>query len=122
MIPMKIIDIEDGNDKDWFDSLLNNTSDVKINAPFKLYSVFKYVKLGKDKEAVKLNKKWDMVNLNKSMQAAKEILKYYDGDLKKAAIAVLEIGDYMENKLRGPWSLWAVQKNLTEWEEGRLAK
>jgi hypothetical protein len=101
----------------WLEELIPSTS--KVNDTFKIYAVFKYVKKKKDLKAVKEDKRWDKINGPKSMTAAKKILEVFEGDVKAAAKCVMEIGEYLE-KMDGPWGLWAVYRNITEWEEGRL--
>lgn len=120
---LDIIPVDDNDEKaiavTWLEDLIPTTS--KVNDVFKVYAVFKYVKKRGNKEAVKNDKRWDMINMPKSMGAAKKILEAFGGDVKEAAKCVMEIGTYLD-KMDGPWGLWAVYRNITEWEEGRLGK
>jgi hypothetical protein len=105
---------------DWLDSLLSN-SNSSANPVFKLFYVLKYVKKDKDKEAVKTDKRWDNLNKDRQLPWCKKILQSYEGDLKKAATAMMQIGEYFEN-FGCSWDASTVHKRLTDWEEGRLGK
>lgn len=108
--------------KDWLKEMTTFPEDSKEpNEVYKLYLVYKYVKKGFKKEELK-DLRWDGPNRGPGLKASKNILKYFGGDVKKAAQAVLEIGTYFDEKFTGPWSMMAIYNRLTDWEEGRLGR
>lgn len=99
----------------------NSSKAVAVNPVFSLFRVLKYVKKDKDMGAVKTDTRWDTLNKDRQLPWCKKILQSYDGDLKKAATAMLQIGEYFEN-IGCTWDASTVHKRLTDWEEGRLGQ
>jgi len=105
-------------DADFFDTLISPDGVTSKNPVWSLFLVFKYIKKDRDKKAVKEDKRWD--NLNSSqLRSIKKILHAYEGDIKQAAKAVIEIGEKYE-KIGCFWDASTVHRRLTDWEEGRF--
>lgn len=104
------------------ESLVKNGKDAKsANPVFSLYLVYKYLKRGKNPDLVH-DDKWDKLNKDRQISWIRKILEDgFDGDLKKAAQAVLEIGEYFE-RLGVMWDASTVHKRLTDWQEKRLGR
>src|SRR3990167_656009 len=116
MVQLNVINSEGENTMDkenWFEELTTFENKKEANEIYKIYFVYKYVKKGCNKEAAIKDARWDEPNKGPGMAAAKKILKYFRGDIKEAAKAVLEISKYFDEHFSGPWGLGAVFNRLT---------
>src|SRR3990167_2801909 len=105
----------------WLDGLISNDDidSERDNKQWKLFMVYKYVKLDKDKDRVSKDLRWNRINRPVNLIWCSRILKEYAGDLKKAARAIYEIGDGFEND-GVSWNCSTVYRHLTDWENGKL--
>ena len=87
-----------------------------------LFLVYKYMKKKRNIESTKNDSRWDYLNKPTQINWMEKILNVgYGGDFKKAAQAILGIGEHYE-RIGYPWDGATVFKKLTDWEEGRLGK
>ena len=108
---------------DWIGELVKSGESKGANDVFKLFQVYKYVKKHEDKAGVMEDKRWDKLNVGRNIRPCKTILEAYEGDLKKAAKAVYEIGTYIEKDgFYRTWNMNTVLNLLTDFEEKRLIR
>ncbi len=122
--PMVVNPDDSGADDTWFsevDDLTKSNEMEKANPVYKVYLIYKFIKKHKNKEETITDKRWDKLNSARELKHCKRILDAYDKDVKAAAKAVFEIGEYFE-KCGVTWTCSSVYNRITDWEEGRLDK
>lgn len=113
-----------GQEQDGIDCLLKEcdptTQGKRPCSPvWSLFLVLKYIKKGKSKEGLYTDARWDALNKGANLPWLKKILDAFEGETKRAALALLEISDWLE-KIGCSWNAATIYKKITDWEEGRL--
>jgi len=117
----KADDVGQGFDSD-IGRLLSANGKANTTTPlWRLFMVFKYVKKGKDMEAVRSDNRWNLLNKDMSFPWLKRILDAYDGNLEQAAAVVLKLGNHFAEKGL-TFNASTIYKHITDLEDDNLGK